>query len=158
MTLFWTRVLPKLSIGSTDLFGSSVWSLNLSRVWCRVVDLDVRESVPPRSCVFCAKKKCHGDRLVGGNRAGKLARGSRAESSSERLASLQRAESSPFFKLVVAARRAELARFSSRAKVEPSLSRQLVDWTSRAELIQVSSRTVSSPRWQGLLIKINRFP
>jgi hypothetical protein len=49
------------------------------------------------------------------SRAGKLARGSRAGSSSERLASLERAEPSPFFELVFSASRAEPARSSSRA-------------------------------------------
>jgi hypothetical protein len=47
------------------------------------------------------------------NRAGKLAQSSWAGSSSERLASLERAEPSPFFELVFAASRAELARSSS---------------------------------------------
>jgi hypothetical protein len=43
-------------------------------------------------------------------RAGKLARGSQAGSSSERLASLERAEPSLFFELVFVASRAEPAR------------------------------------------------
>jgi hypothetical protein len=49
------------------------------------------------------------------SRAGKLPRGSRAGSSSERLVSLERAEPSPFFELVFAASRAEPARSSPRA-------------------------------------------
>jgi hypothetical protein len=51
------------------------------------------------------------------SRAGKLPRGSRAGSSSERLVSLERAEPSPFFELVFAASRAGSFQLASLAKM-----------------------------------------
>jgi hypothetical protein len=58
------------------------------------------------------------------SRAGKLARGSRAGSSSERLASLERAEPSLLFELVFVASRAELAREPAR---EPCKNDQFME-------------------------------